>query len=183
MYTLLLTFLTEHPEAETIVKTATQDDGRVGFQSLVTRFEGTGAMATDLIQAESVIKELYYSGEKPPVMDSDTFEKQLKQAYAIIDRRSSRIVYNDEQKLRSLLQERIKADFLKTTLAVLGIQFTAVPLRLTFQQALDAFRLEVKKHNDSSSGARFRRARQQRNISEVNHWERLKLVRIPPGRR
>ena len=99
VYTLLLTFITEYPECETIIRTATESNGRVAYQALVTRFEGTGALAVDLVAAESVIENLYYSGEKPPQMDWTTFEKNLKHAYAIVDRRNGRIVYDDEQKL------------------------------------------------------------------------------------
>ena len=65
---LLLTFLTGYPEAETIVRIATQADGRVGFNELSLKCEGVGAMALDLIETEKVIKELFYSGEKKPNM-------------------------------------------------------------------------------------------------------------------
>ena len=160
VYTLLLTFITEYPECETIIRTATESNGRVAYQALATRFEGTGALAIDLVAAESVIENLYYSGEKPPQMDWTTFEKNLKHAYAIVDRRKQRIVYDDEQTLRSLITKRIKADFLGPTLAVLEIQLAAVPLTLSFQAALDALRNKVTQWKDSSTGAKFARARQ-----------------------
>lgn len=64
VYTLLLTFINEYPEIETIVRTATQTDGRIGIQSLVTRFEGVGALANDLIQAKTIVQDLFYGGEK-----------------------------------------------------------------------------------------------------------------------
>ena len=174
VYTLLLTFLTDYPECETIIRTSTETDGRVAFQALVTRFEGTGALAVDLIAAESVIENLYYSGEKPPQMDWDTFEKDLKHAYAIVDRRSNRVVHDDQQKLRTLLTKRIKADFLATPLAVLKIQLAAVPLVLTFQSALTALRNEVTQYKKGSTGGRFARARQQRQISEITQPGRAK---------
>ena len=174
VYTLLLTFIQEYPECETIIRTATETNGRVAYQALVTRFEGTGALAIDLVAAESVIENLYYSGEKPPQMDWTKFEKDLKHAYAIVDRRKQRVVYDDEQKLRSLVTKRIKADFLAPTLAVLEIQLAAIPLTLTFQAALDALRSKVTQWKDSSTGAKFARARQQRQISEVNPSNRTK---------
>ena len=46
----------------------TQADGRVGSNELPLKFEGIGAMALDLIEAEKVVKELFYSGEKKPNM-------------------------------------------------------------------------------------------------------------------
>ena len=100
---LLLTHLTEYPEVETIVRTATQNDGRVGFETLVFKFEESGAMAVDLIADEKKIRDILYMGEKKPTMYWEKFEKDVKYAYSIIDRRNNRVVYDDEQKLRSLL--------------------------------------------------------------------------------
>ena len=88
--------------------------------------------------------------------------------------RANRVVHDDAQKLRTLLQKRIQADFLSTTLAVLNIQLAAVPLVLTFQTALNSLRAEVQKWNNKSTGGRFARARQQRNISEVKPASRTK---------
>ena len=67
---------------------------------------------------------------------------------------------------------------------MLKIQLAAVPLVLTFQSALTALRNEVNQHKKSSTGGRFARARQQRQISEVTQpgraetrtdssWEKL----------
>ena len=84
------------------------------------------------------------------------------------------MVHDDQQKLRTLLTKRIKADFLATPLAVLKIQLAAVPLVLTFQSALTALRNEVTQHKKSSTGGRFARARQQRQISEVTQPGRAK---------
>ena len=41
VHTLILTFITEYPEMEAIVRTATQKDGRVAYQAMAARFEGT----------------------------------------------------------------------------------------------------------------------------------------------
>ena len=147
VHTLLLTFITDYPEVESIVRTATVDDGREAYLAMVARFEGVGAMGNDILDAEKVVKTLYYSGEKPPTMYWQKFEKDLKYAYAIVDRRAQRVVHDDESKLRSLVNERIKADFLRNTNTVLKIQLGSVPLTLTFQAALAALRNEVNAHN------------------------------------
>ena len=47
-------------------------------------------------------------------------------------------MHDDVTKLRTLLNDKIKADFLKTTVAVLKIQLGSMPLTLTFQNALDS---------------------------------------------
>ena len=62
--TLLLTFVTENTEIEAIIRTATLTDGRIAHQALVARFEGTGALGTDLIKAERNICELFYHGDR-----------------------------------------------------------------------------------------------------------------------
>ena len=65
---ILLIHLTEYPEVETIVRTATQTNGRVGFEAIVFKFEGSRAMAVDLIAAEKTVRDLLYMGEKKPTM-------------------------------------------------------------------------------------------------------------------
>ena len=68
----------------------------------------------------------------------EKFEKELKYAYSVVDRRAGRIVHDDVTKLRTLLNDKIKADFLKTTVAVLKIQLGSIPLTLTFQNTFDS---------------------------------------------
>lgn len=99
VHTLILALITKYAEVESIVWTATESCGRAAYMAMVKRFEGVGAMSSDLIDAEGVVRELFYSGEKPPTMFWDKFEKELKQAYSIIDRRANRIVHDDEDRL------------------------------------------------------------------------------------
>ena len=146
VHTLLLTFISEYPDMEAIVRTATQDDGKEAYLAMANRFEGTGALTVEILDAEQIIKEIFYSGEKKPNMYWEKFEKELKYAYSVVDRRAGRIVHDDVTKLRTLLNDKIKADFLKTTVAVLKIQLGSMPLTLTFQNALDSIRNEVNNH-------------------------------------
>jgi len=46
-------------------------------------------MEVDVLNAEKVIKDIYYSGEKPSNMYWDKLEKDLKYAYLVIDRRAN----------------------------------------------------------------------------------------------
>ena len=78
VHTLTLSLISEYSEVESIVRTATEECGRTAYLAMVTRFEGVGAMSVDLIDAERVVKELFYSGEKSPTMYWDRFEKELK---------------------------------------------------------------------------------------------------------
>ena len=99
VHTLILTFLTSYPEMESIVRTATENDGREAYLALAARFEGVGALSIELMDAEKTVKDLYYSGEKPPTMFWDKFEKELKYAYAMVDKRVQRVVYDNATKL------------------------------------------------------------------------------------
>ena len=74
---LLLTYLTDYPEAETIVRTVTQTNGRVGFEALVFKFEESGAMTVDLIAAEKAVRDLLYMGEKKPTMYWENSKRTL----------------------------------------------------------------------------------------------------------
>ena len=68
VHTLILTFITKYPEVESIVRTAAQSDDRSAYMTMVSRFEGVGALSIDLLDAEKVVKDLYHGGEKPPTM-------------------------------------------------------------------------------------------------------------------
>ena len=57
IHTLILTFLTQYPELKSIIRTATDDDGRTAYLILVSHFEGVGAMRVHIINAEKVIRE------------------------------------------------------------------------------------------------------------------------------
>ena len=131
-------------------------------------------MGNDVVDAEKLIKILYYSGEKPPTMFWQKFEKDLKYAYAIVDRRAQRVVHDDEAKLRSLVNEQIKANFIKSTNTILKIQLITVPLTLIFQAALAALCNKVNVHNRDNGLSKFKSARQQRNISATEVEGRTK---------
>ena len=97
----------------------------------------------------------------------DKFEKDLKYAYTVVDRRAQRVFHNDEAKLRSLVNDRIRADFLKMTNSILKIQLGGVPLTLAFQSVIDSLRNEVNTYNRNNGLTKFCNARQQRNISQA----------------
>lgn len=152
--TLIKSFLVGNTEAETKVQTlATQVDGRAIYRTLSEHFVGQGVYAIDLRDAESLLENLYYNGEKRPHMWWIRFEQQLKWAYAILDRKEGRQVYSDERKLKKLLEQRIKAAFLADTKASLLVDLSRTPMRLTFDEAMTALRAAVQaNHPDAFSG-------------------------------
>ena len=56
IHTLLLTFITDYTEVEATVRTAIENDERVVYMALVTRFEGVGAMSVNLIETKRTIR-------------------------------------------------------------------------------------------------------------------------------
>lgn len=145
--TLIKSFLVGNTEAETKVQTLSdQNNGRAIYTVLQENYAGRGIFAIDMADAESNLDSLYYNGEKRPYMWWTQFERKLKWSYAVIDRREGRggAVYSDARKIKRLLEKRIKADFLAETKAMLLIQLSQVPMRLTFDQALAALRASVQ---------------------------------------
>ena len=59
--------------------------------------------AINVIKAKDTIKNLFYAGEKKPVMWWDEFEKRLSHAFTIIHKKEKREVYSNEMKLRVLI--------------------------------------------------------------------------------
>ena len=152
--TLIKSFVVGNTEAETKVQTlATPNDGRGIYRTLKEHYLGQGVYAIDLRDAEGLIENLYYTGEKRPHMWWVRFEQQLKWAYSILDQKEGRQVYSDERKLKKLLEFRIKAPFLAETKASLLVDLSRIPMRLSFDEAMTALRASVQaNHPDSFSG-------------------------------
>eukprot|EP00980_Cylindrotheca_fusiformis_P025191 scaffold13252_cov123-Cylindrotheca_fusiformis.AAC.1 len=119
-------------------------------------------LATDVIEAERIIENLFYSGERQPHMWWDRFERELKEAYAIVDRNAGRNVHEDDAKLRKLVNHRVTADFLKGAKDVLLVEMGKPNAGgMTFDMAMATFRnavnAEIAKKPSGVSGGRGRR--------------------------
>ena len=75
--------------------------------SLKYFYEGVGANAKAVLEAENDIQELYYEGEKKPHMWWDEYEIRLTNAFAIVDRDAGRHVHTDKSKLRLLNEKSV----------------------------------------------------------------------------
>ena len=87
-----------------------ENNGRKDYFALKNHFEGVGAHAKSIVEAENDIESLYYSGEKKPHMWWEEFETRIVTAFAVIDKTEGRQVYSDTAKLRMLVK-KVKADF------------------------------------------------------------------------
>ncbi len=169
VHTYLVNFISgnnETAEAKILPHAATRN-GRLEFKALQDHYAGVGVNSKDILQADKILKDLFYGGEKKPHMWWDEFEKQLCKAFVTYDRRENREVYSDSMKLR-ILCSKINADFLQHTKASISIALTETPITMTFAQALAAFRNAVNsKHApEMSSSNRARR------INEVSRGGR-----------
>ena len=127
-------------QAEAKIQTlAANADGRAMFKALDEHYLGVGAFAMETTAAEKVIDTIYYNGERKPHMWWLEFERQLRLAYATIDKAEGREVYSNEQKLRHLLQ-KVKADFLSHQMVAISMKVSAQDVAFTFEQALASIR-------------------------------------------
>jgi hypothetical protein len=154
-------------QAEAKIQTlATAADGRAMFKALNEHYLGVGAFAMEVTAAEKVIDTLYYNGERKPHMWWMEFERQLRLAYATIDKAEGREVYSDVQKLRHLIQ-KVKADFLSHQMVAISMKVSERNMIFTFDQALESIRDAVNlKHPPSMTDTTT--TRPSRHVREAN---------------
>ena len=100
VHTFLLNFVSGNDTAEAKIQGLTRpNDGRDAFKRLVEHYEGVGIHAIDIREADEVIKNLFYAGEKPPHMWWSEFEKRLTRAFNAYVKREGRIVHSDSMKI------------------------------------------------------------------------------------
>ena len=87
VHTFLVNFVAGNDTAEAKIQgLAKPNDGREAFRRLVEHYEeGVGIHAVDIREADEVIKNLFYAGEKPPHMWWSEFEKRLTRAFNAYD--------------------------------------------------------------------------------------------------
>ena len=78
VHTLLVKFITGNETAEMRIKAHEADrNGRTDWIALTEHYEGVGIHSFDIIEADSILHDLYYSGEKFPHMYWEEFEQCL----------------------------------------------------------------------------------------------------------
>ena len=165
VHTFLVNFVSGNDTAEAKIQGLRRpNDGRGAFKRLVEHYEGVGIHAIDIREADEVIKNLFYAGEKPPHMWWSEFEKKLTRAFNAYVKREGRIVHSDSMKIRMLI-DKIKADFLTPTKAQLEIELSRTPMTITYDQALALFRNMVNQKHPPQMGVAQNRTR--RHVNEV----------------
>ena len=143
VHTYIMNFIQGNANAEAkILGVLDQCDEHEAYKCLRDHYKGVGINAIAIMEAESVIQSLTYTGEKKPHMWWEEFEKKLTMAFTVHDRRENREVYSNEMKLR-LLCKKVTADFLQNTRQIINVELTRIPVTMTYAQALTSFRNEV----------------------------------------
>ena len=143
-----------------------KNNGRLDYLALKEHYEGSGLFALDVQEAENILDNLHYSGEKHQMWWSE-FERQLNRAFMIFDKAEQRQVHSDSMKLR-ILSRKINCDFLEQTRISLATEMNKTPMTLTYANALQLYRNEVNRRNppDMSNNPRNRK-NNRRSIHEV----------------
>jgi hypothetical protein len=166
VHTFLVNFVSGNDTAEAKIQGLQRpNDGREAFKRLIKHYEGVGIHAIDIREADEVLKNLFYAGEKPPHMWWSEFEKRLTRAFNAYVKREGRIVHSDSMKILMLI-DKVKAEFLTPTKAQLEIELSRTPMTVTYDQALSLFRNMVNQKHPPQMGAAQNRTR--RNIIEVS---------------
>ena len=88
VHTYIVNFIAGNETAESkIMAFADQADGRLDFKALQDHYEGVGINAIAIKEADDVIENLQYSGERKPTMWSDEFERKLTMSFNIHDKK------------------------------------------------------------------------------------------------
>ena len=137
-----------------------------------------------------IIVNLYYSGEKPPHMWWDEFEKEPEWAFTTYDLKEGCIVHSYEMILRVLFEKKIKVDFLGATKASLNIELSKFPLTLTYEVAVASFRNAVNQTHPPEmkpAGGRPRRNIRQTTTGRGNEvnitWTDSSTITLTNGQK
>jgi len=165
VHTHIVNLIAGNTMAEAKIQAITdQQNGRLDFVALRNHYEGVGVHARDVQHAENDLAKLFYAGERKPNMWWDEFEKRLTRAFVVIDKKENRTVYSNDMKLRKLM-EKIHADFLSGIKSSINVELAKIPMTMTYETALNAFRNAVTQKFPPELGGK---QRVSRNIQEVN---------------
>ena len=167
VHTLIVKFITGNETAEMKIKVhESLRNGRMDWIALKEHYEGIGIHAFDIIEAESILNDLFYSGEKFPHMYWEKFEQKLTHAFTTDSKVEGLHVHSQNMKIRILLN-KVKADFLVHAKAGINIELTKIPITMTYERALATFRNEVNCKNPPQV-SRANTHRERRSLRELN---------------
>ena len=147
VHTYIVKFISGNDTTESKIQSHTlTNNGREDYIALKTHFEGVGINLVDILKADEMLEKMSYTGEKQLHMWWDDFEKQLNFVFIAYAKSEGRDIYSEGMKLR-ILTKKVNADFLSHTKASIMTQLTAIPMIMTYIQALATFRQLVNRKN------------------------------------
>ena len=154
VHTYLTSFTSGNSTAEAKMKPhSLQNNGRLDYTALIHHYEGVGINSIDILRADEILDKLFYQGEKKPHMWWEQFEIELDFAFNAYSRSEGRDMHSESMRLR-ILTKKVNADFLATSKAAIMTQMTAIPMNMTYIQALATFRQEVNRKFPPSISSR-----------------------------
>ena len=100
VHTLIVKFITGNETAEMKIKSMEiKCDGRLDWEALKEHYEGVGIHSFGIIEADSILANLYYIGEKAPHMYWEKFEKQLTHTFTVYAKDEGQSVHSPSMKL------------------------------------------------------------------------------------
>ena len=100
--------------------------------ALKDHYEGVGVHAVNGVQADKVLKGLFYSGEKKSHMRWDEFERQLTNEFNTYNCLEKRSVHSNDTRLR-ILNRKILVDFLQATKLYINLDLAKTPVTITYE--------------------------------------------------
>ena len=94
-----------------MVPHAQHNSGRFDFIALKKHYKGVGVRAINIVQADKVLQDSFYSVEKKPHMWWDEFEIHFTDTYNTYDRCDRSNVHSENQKL-CILNLKINTDLI-----------------------------------------------------------------------
>mmetsp|Transcript_20481 Transcript_20481/g.48185 ORF Transcript_20481/g.48185 Transcript_20481/m.48185 type:complete len:338 (+) Transcript_20481:1-1014(+) len=155
VFTSLIQCISKNSDAMSIIKAlGKQTCGQASWLALQTHYQGSGAYKTNMINAERVLDTLIYTGERKPQMWWLEFARQLNSAFATIEGHDGGRVFTEDFKLRKLI-DKIKCDWLDTTISVIRGEACKTPMNYTYVEAMVALKTAVMaKFPNNPSGSR-----------------------------
>ena len=144
VHTKLVALIATNPEAEALIKlNEITADGRKDWKDLKLHYEGQGMFAIDINEAENILNNMSYQGEKPPTMFWRKFEQKLNTAFATYVKVEERIVHSDSMKLRHLMN-KVKCEKLSAVSAAIHVSIQSNP-HYSYNDALKVYKATVAK--------------------------------------
>ena len=116
-------------EAKTVDHRAA-NNGRLEFMALKDHYKGVGLHAVNAVQADKVLKYLFYSGKRKPHMWWYVIERHLTDAFNTYDFLEKKGIHSNYTRLR-ILNRKILADFLQATKSYINLELSKTPVKIT----------------------------------------------------